>query len=133
MGSHIGEGVAEAPRSQNVANLAVLFSIAFVLNLVWEFAHVRLYTTKVSSLFLVWQSVKDAWWILLVFLVSPNPLVMAPILLVFSWAVERHAITTKRWEYAPTMPRVLGVGLSPLLELAVTGLVALYIVTLLTA
>lgn len=98
-----------------------VFGIALILNLVWEFFHVRLYTTQVSSTYLVWQSIKDALWISLAYLLAPNVYVFALSLFVFAYVVELHATRTKRWAYGPHMPRVFGVGLSPLLELVVTG------------
>lgn len=120
-----------------VAFLAVLFVVAFVTNVAWEFLHARLYTVwqtmprgKLTRL-LLWQSLKDAFWILCAYLLVPNLYGFAALLLVFSWSVERHAITIKRWEYTAKMPLVFGVGLSPLLELAVTGVFAVGVVTLL--
>lgn len=82
------------------------------------------------SKLLVWQSFKDALWISAVYFISPNLIVFAVVLLLFAHIVEWHAIKTKRWEYAPEMPRVFGVGLTPLLELPVTGLLAVFLVSL---
>lgn len=110
-----------AGRKQSVGSIIWIFGIALILNLVWEFLHVRLYTTQVTSTYLVWQSVKDALWISLAYLLAPNVYVFALGLFVFAYVVELHALRTKRWEYTKSMPLVFGVGLSPLLELAVTG------------
>ncbi len=110
--------------------LGALFAVALLLNLVWEFSHVHLYLTKVSNAYLVWQSVKDAVWVTLAYLLAPNIYVFVGGLVVFAFLVEFHAIKTKRWEYAHTMPRVFGVGLTPLFELAVTGVAALFLVGL---
>lgn len=114
---------------RSVASVAV-YVVALGLNLVWEFLHVRLYTTKVSNVYLVWQSIKDALWVTIAFLLAPNVYLLALGLLVFAYVVELHAVYTKRWEYGPQMPRVLGVGLSPLLELPVTGALTLFLVGL---
>ncbi len=111
--------------------LGALFALTFVFNLAWEFAHVRLYSAKVSNLFLTWQSLKDALWITLAFIIAPNTAVFVGVLFLFSYGVELHALRSKRWEYTPTMPLVFGVGLSPLLELAVTGVVAVVVLKLL--
>jgi len=110
--------------------LGALFVVALLLNLVWEFSHVHLYLTKVSNAYLVWQSVKDAVWVTLAYLLAPNIYVFAGGLVVFAFLVEFHAIKTKRWEYAHTMPRIAGVGLSPLLELVTTGLISVSLVIL---
>lgn len=108
-----------------------MFLIAFFLNVAWEFVHVRLYTTAVTRAYLLWQSVKDALWISLAYLLAPNVYVFALGLLVFAYVVELHATRTGRWAYGPHMPRVFGVGLSPLFELPVTGLLTLSLLGLL--
>jgi len=36
----------------------------------------------------------------------------------------------RRWEYLPSMPTVFGVGLTPLIELATTGVAAFLVVFL---
>ncbi len=113
-----------------VEALGSIFAVAFILNVVWEFLHVRLYVTPVTRLYLVWQSVKDALWITLAYLIAPSVEVFVLILLAFSYVVELHAVHTKRWEYAKEMPRIFGVGLSPLLELVLTGLLTLYLLGL---
>lgn len=129
MAQQIAVAVSEVQKKRSVDS-AALFIVAFGLNVVWEFAHVRLYTTSVSSWYLLWQSFKDALWISGVYLISPNLIVFTAVLLLFAYIVEWHAVKTKRWEYGPTMPIVLGVGLTPLLELAVTGLLAVFLVSL---
>ncbi|MEN9390161.1 MAG: hypothetical protein RLZZ283_261 [Candidatus Parcubacteria bacterium] len=108
----------------------LLFHVAFLLNFVWEVWHSQLYTTcRTMSLttfvpFITFQSLKDALWITIAYAISPNEYVFVAGLLLFSALVELHAIKTKRWEYAPEMPKVFGIGLTPLIELAVTGLLA---------
>ena len=118
-----------------VSAAALVFGISFLFNTVWEFAHSQLYTTcrtmewPALAKLLARQSIKDAVWITLAHTLTPNIYMFSVVLLVFSFLVEKHALHTKRWEYAPEMPRVFGVGVTPLLELAMTGVVA----TLLTA
>ena len=48
--------------------------------------------------------------------------------LTFAFIDETISTRKGRWEYAPAMPRIFGVGLTPLLELPVTGIVALALV-----
>lgn len=114
----------------SVETLGSIFVVAFILNVVWEFLHVRFYVTPVTRHYLLWQSVKDALWITLAYLIAPSVEVFALILLAFSYVVELHAIYTKRWEYAKEMPRVFGAGLTPLFELVLTGLLTLYLLGL---
>lgn len=117
-------------KKQSVGSLALVCGVALLLNIVWEFLHVRLYTTAVTRAYLLWQSVKDALWISLAYLLAPNVYVFALGLLVFAYVVELHATRTGRWAYGPHMPRVFGVGLSPLLELPVTGTLTLALLSL---
>jgi hypothetical protein len=41
--------------------------------------------------------------------------------------IEMRALLTNRWQYGELMPTVLGIGLTPLFQLAVTGLLAITI------
>ena len=50
------------------------------------------------------------------------------IALAFAFIDEKISLAKKRWEYAPGMPLVFGVGLTPLLEIAVTGILTFCIV-----
>ena len=113
----------------------LLFHIAFLLNFVWEVWHSQLYTTcRTMPLadyipLMTIQSLKDALWITLAYAIVlwfSLPLwVFALGLVIFSALVELHALRTKRWEYAPEMPTLFGIGLTPFIELALTGLLAL--------
>lgn len=46
------------------------------------------------------------------------------------WAagIEYYALSIDRWDYSALMPTIFGIGLSPLVQLAVTGLIALHLV-----
>lgn len=47
-----------------------------------------------------------------------------------AWAagIEYYALSVGRWGYSALMPTIVGLGLSPLVQLAITGLVALQLV-----
>ncbi len=47
---------------------------------------------------------------------------------VFAYGWEIYSLKAGKWEYAPAMPKILGVGITPLVQLAVTGILSLYIV-----
>lgn len=127
--------------------LLKIFAIAFLINVIWEFAHCQLYKTcwgmKFSALtkLLLKMSVKDGIWIstfyLITFLIfrNLNPLgnwmqaaLFAAIALVFAFVDEKVSVKAGRWEYGPKMPLFFGVGLTPLLELAVTGILTFWLV-----
>jgi len=118
-----------------------IFLISFFLNFLWEVLHSQLYETciraplkKYISLILG-ASVKDAIWILvfylLTFFIFDNinillnnyQLVLFIVLsLVFSFIDEKVSLKLKRWQYSKFMPKILGIGVTPLLELAITGI-----------
>lgn len=124
-----------------------IFLISSLINLVWEVLHSQLYTTCLEMPFkkypslIVKQSIKDGLWISLFYLITYSLFKNAEILnnrpqlalfiilsLAFSFVDEKISIKLKRWEYSKQMPIIFGVGLTPLLELAVTGVLTfLYI------
>lgn len=46
--------------------------------------------------------------------------------LIVAFVIEKTSLRSKRWKYANTMPIVFGVGVTPLLQLAVTGLLTFF-------
>lgn len=42
-------------------------------------------------------------------------------------SIEIRALSIGRWTYTGAMPTIFGIGLSPLLQLAVTALIALFV------
>lgn len=128
--------------------LLPLFGVGVALNLIWEVAHHQLYETcrrqtwRENVPLLITMSLKDGAFIVLFFLITAGlfhttnilavPLATALFLglaLSFSYLDEKISLRRKRWEYANTMPTIGGVGVTPLLELAVTGLIAIWLVT----
>jgi hypothetical protein len=118
--------------------------------MVWEVWHSQLYTTCLKQEWtknvrlLTTMSLKDAFFIVLFYFVtvfvfgsydifsnSLQLVVFVFISLSFSFVDEKISIKKMRWEYAPAMPTIWGVGVTPLLEIAVTGVVALAVVFLL--
>ena len=124
-----------------------IFLISLFINIIWEFSHCQLYSTclnwapKKRALLLFYASVKDALFILVFYVISTFPFENKNILetplalfyfiilsLFFSFVDEKISIKYKRWEYSPKMPKVFNVGITPLLELAVTGIITFVIV-----
>jgi hypothetical protein len=125
-----------------IPTLLQIFFVSFLLNLLYEVAHSPLYATCLKAPLkkyvplIIGASLKDGFFITCFFLASVLPFENRFILdnsyqaslfvflaLAFSYADERVSLKMKRWEYSEQMPLVLGVGITPLLELAVTGLV----------
>lgn len=87
------------------------------------------------------MSVKDGFCVTLFFLITvlafnnTNILenywqlaVFALLGLAFSALDEKISIKRQRWEYSTKMPKILGVGLTPLLEIAVTGVLTFVLI-----
>ena len=121
--------------------LIQIFLISFLINLFWEIIHSQLYTTclklqlKKYIPLIIGASFKDGLWISFFFLISVfifsnvnilnnafQLLLFVVLALLFSFIDEKISIKMKRWEYSKQMPLIFGVGITPLLELAVTGI-----------
>lgn len=117
-----------------------IFFLAFLVNLLWEVLHSQLYVTclemslKKYIPLIVTMSMKDAFFICIFYLISLfifgtfQPVFFAFLGLTFSFIDERISVQKKRWKYAKNMPIIFGVGLTPLLEIAVTGIVSILLI-----
>ena len=122
--------------------LALVLS-AYALHFAWEMAHAKWFATMSELPFwtatawcaraALWDVVISAAAYLAAALASrdvrwfrrPSPLPVAVYLLlglVVTVAIERSALATGRWRYAPDMPTITGIGLSPLLQWIVVPL-----------
>lgn len=118
--------------------IALIAAVAFLLNLAWERAHIVLYTNyeKMQGRLpvFVWATFGDVMYIfcalalvslfkgtLLWFLAADAADYIGLALLGFSIAafVEYKAMALGRWNYTPRMPRVFGLGASPLIQMTV--------------
>jgi small-conductance mechanosensitive channel len=123
--------------------LTKLFVISFGLNIIWEFAHCQLYATCRRQTWaqniplLIKMSLKDGFFIILFYVIATTLFPTSDILtsrtalltflalsLGFAFIDEKISVAAGRWEYAKAMPTIFGVGVTPLLEIAVTGLLA---------
>ncbi len=115
--------------SVTVRYLGGLALVAFVLHLVWEYLHISLYTGYAGLFgnYPVWlvAALGDVLYTLgavavlrLVKLDTQYPALTAAGLLIAIF-VETKALVLGRWAYAPAMPLVFGLGLSPLLQMTI--------------
>ena len=110
-----------------------LASVAFVTNLVWENAHGILYAHAIPGWRYLQAAVGDVL-LVAVGITAALPLRhrsrmtylvgAAVALAVLAVVVEVHAAANMRWTYTEAMPTIGPVGLSPLLQLPVTGVVS---------
>ena len=118
--------------------LCIIFAVAFLLNFLWENFHAVLYThyqgEEITRLILLRAALFDAAFITalaapflsLSWLRSRLWLFIIPAVL-FAIGLEWWALETGRWEYTAAMPLIpfLHVGLTPTIQLALTGWLAL--------
>lgn len=115
--------------------LFLVFLLAFALNLVWEFAHSVLYENyrggEITNSILFYVSVMDGLYILvltgaaILFKINKSAFVIIGGL-VWAIALELWAQDTGRWVYGAAMPiiPILNIGLTPVMQLALTGYIA---------
>ena len=119
----------------------LIIATAFLLNLVWEYAHHVLYKHykggAITNILLLRVSINDALILLVIALAIRNiPVLEGQLWLLFitafliATAIEWHALTTGRWAYGENMPVIpmLKTGLTPTIQLSLTGTVA-YLLT----
>ena len=121
-----------------LARVGLWSALAFVLNLVWEIAHVRLYTIwmETDGPGIAWAvlhcSLGDVVIALAMFALAgivlwrmdwpmSQPLTGGAILVIgalayTAWSEWHNVYRAGSWGYAASMPTIFGIGLSPLLQ-----------------
>lgn len=119
--------------------------ITLILNLIWEFSHHSLYI-DLSGIpkyqHLIIASIADSLIILSIFSIISlinrkiewinNPSKFDYLIIIFSGlvvatSIELANLNLGRWKYTPEMPTILGIGISPLIQLSLTGVVSIII------
>jgi len=137
----------------SVSTLAVIAVVSFLLNYVWETVHeaflykehsfraekyivMMLYVSTVDASVIlgVYLGVaalwKDILWLRAmkwqqVFTVCFAGMAIA------AFIEYRSVLVLKEWSYSPLMPTIFGIGVSPLLQLSVTGLLTFWLTRIL--
>jgi len=118
--------------------IAIIFVLALVMNWAWENLHAPLYLDyqggEITQLILLRAAFFDALVVtaLGVLVLKFGRMSWAIIAaIIFTITLERWALATGRWAYGDLMPIVplLNVGLSPMLQLAVTAYLSLILVS----
>lgn len=117
--------------------LLVIFAAAFLLNVFWEHLHAPLYASyeggPITEFILFRAALGDG--VLIACLAAPflwstvparRGIFLAVAGVIVGVAIEKYALASGRWTYGAAMPIVpfVAVGLSPALELGVTGYLA---------
>ncbi|MDP3918885.1 MAG: hypothetical protein Q8Q35_03235 [Nanoarchaeota archaeon] len=120
-----------------------VFSISFLLNLCWEVSHSVLYDWTILPLKnefgyyvgrILFSTLGDALAILAIFLIINfiqtkfKYYIMIGLGLLYSIIIEIKAKMLNSWTYNEYMPLIFGLGLTPLIQIAITGVLTLLII-----
>jgi len=124
-----------------------IFFTAFFISLLYELLHSILYKTCLNAplkkyVYLILKAaIFDGFAIsamyYLTYLIFNNQdifsnyyqlILFFSISLMFAYAWEIYSIKAGKWEYSDRMPLILGVGITPVIQLFLTGLLSIYIV-----
>lgn len=130
--------------------LFAIFSVSFLINLFYEVSHSVLYNWNVLPLEntvyfyvprILSATLGDGIFISIIFLLNclfqrgiswvkrpkkRDYFAFAFLGIIFAVAVELKASAFNSWTYLDSMPAILGIGLTPLIQLALTGIVSLF-------
>ena len=125
--------------------LIEIFIVSFFLNLLYELIHSLLYKTCINAplpkyVYLMLKggifdgfAISITYFITYIIFKNISPLesylqlsLFVVISVISAYAWEIYSVSNKRWEYSKKMPVILGAGLTPLFQLAITGLLAFY-------
>lgn len=125
---------------------SLIFIFSYLLNFLWEAIHA--YTLYQSHDFqaskyvpmLLYASLIDSLLICLIFfvgflvlkrIIKANKTKEVVFILIagfiISSIIELKALLFKQWSYNDIMPTIFGMGLSPLLQLPITGLISIFL------
>ncbi len=110
------------------------------MNLLYELSHSLLYKTCLEAplkkyVYLmckatVFDGLSIAVFYFLGFWLFPKYFLIAFFVtaLLFAYVWEIYSLKVGKWEYSAAMPIVFSVGITPLIQLALTGLLSIYII-----
>ena len=126
---------------------AQFFSLSYLFNFLWESIHAYLfyaghqnYSLGFYFRMVAYAATMDALLILLLYLLvalflreifwknKKGYLLFFVFGLVLAAAIEYHAVfLASKWSYNALMPTIFGIGISPLIQLSMTGLFTLFL------
>ncbi|MEK6893857.1 MAG: hypothetical protein AABX10_00160 [Nanoarchaeota archaeon] len=134
--------------------IIMFLAVSFFLNLFWEVAHSVLYDWNSSPLInsvyffvpkILSATLGDALYIFIMILIislfskdfiwldkpaKAHYLSLILLGLIFTVLIELNAKYLNLWIYLPSMPLIFGLGVSPLVQLAITSTLSLFIIQL---
>lgn len=132
-------------------DIFIIGFLTLILNLIWEFSHYQLYL-DLSGIpkfpHLILASFTDMFILLCIlglislknknfnWIKKPNKFDYLFVLILglfIALSIELINLNLGRWSYTPEMPTLLGIGLSPLIQLSLTGIISLFIFSFLSS
>lgn len=126
--------------------LVKIFFISIFINLIYELLHSVLYKTCLDSpltkyiYLIIKAAIFDGFSITIIYFISYlifrnqnlfnnswQIFTFIFISLIFACTWEIYSIKKKKWEYSDKMPTILGVGVTPFVQLALTGSLSIYL------
>ena len=126
-----------------------LASFILIFNLIWEFSHYGLYVdlTGIPSTFhLIIASFTDLILISFIFLIisvfrksinwiekpkKSDYFIIVLFGIIIATIIEIYSLSNGRWAYRDLMPTILGIGISPLIQLFTTAIISLLLTKIL--
>jgi len=126
--------------------IIILAAFVFISNLIWEALHSTLYICNMNGDFvyiILRSSVGDVFLIGLIFLFislknmntkwinKPSRLdliLIAIVGILTAIIIEMVSLSSGRWEYEIMMPTILGIGITPIFQLAITAIISLWLI-----
>ena len=121
----------------------ILVLLIFILNLIWEFSHYKLYidlTDIPSNIHLILASFVDLLLVSFIFFINSvikksinwientkksDYVIIVILSLLIATAIEIYSIAHNRWLYTESMPTIFGIGISPLIQLFTTAIISI--------
>lgn len=133
-----------------ILTLSLIFTLSFLLNYIWESVHeaflynkhsfnageyilmmLRVSTVDAVIILGIYLGVAAGWkdilWLQKILKMQVYISCLAG-LLIAAIIEYWNVLVKKEWSYAPGMPTIFGIGLSPLLQLSTTGLLTFWVI-----
>lgn len=133
---------------KNLLFLGKIFLLSYMLNFLWESIHAYLFYAGHQSYswgfyfrMIAYAATMDALLILLLYLLvalflrtifwksKEGYILFFTLGLIVATVIEYHAVfLAGKWSYNTFMPTLFGIGISPLIQLSITGIFTIFIV-----
>jgi len=130
---------------KSTKKLILVFLFSFFLNFFWEVLHAPLFTclecgTNKHIFMIISATFIDSLIVTVVYLIglqffknwfNLDYLHIGSVIfvtVVIAFCIELRAVELGKWSYTSSMPLLFGIGLTPLLQLAITSLITFWVI-----